>query len=373
MFDLRRLRGAGVVLASLAAAMSLVCSTLALSIGRDPLRLLGNDWPTVTQVAYERAGKRVSGVIHRYEAPENRLGVLLGASALECGVDPRVLGPDDEIPLRWLTLNGYGSSAQDLEGMADIVLRSGLRPEVLILAMSPGMLARSETYLSPRDGDEPAAGSSALSRHISTRQWRALALELACIPRGILRSAFPERKRVCFRVRAVAQQTRMKWLRALGFEADVIFAPEAQPWFVDARWADGGHLSEKECAEIVDDWHRRGWLDAHEYSLESAQSQALVRLSQHCQWLKIKQIIVLMPESSALRAQVPHQAERYLSLALRTGLGPDAPAVVNLRDAVPDHRFRDPVHVDPSGREILSAQIRSIVLDELERTRLARR
>jgi hypothetical protein len=371
MIDVQRVRGSAAALGSLAVAMVAVCSMLALSIGLAPLSLLGNDWPTYTLVSHERTGKRLSGVLRDGLPPGSRFGVMLGASTLECGVNPALLGPDGEMPLRWLSLSGKGTTDVDLEGMAELVFREGLRPEILVLALHPSMAACSDDYLGDSDSQPEGVDTSALAQHVAARQWRELLSDLALLPRFVMRSAFPERRRLAFRLQYLTLRARTDLFQAIGLGAAVIFPPERDPWVVDPEWANGPHLSQPGVAAAMEGFRQRGWFDAAQYSPNSRQTQAIVRLSERCKSLKISELIVLMPESSAFHALVPSQAEESLSVGLRSAMGKHAPPIIDLRHSIPEERFRDPVHVDRAGREILSRQFRSILLEQLDQPRLA--
>jgi hypothetical protein len=373
MLDIQRLRGIAVVIGGVAAAMAVICSLLALSIGLAPLALLGNDWPTYTLVSYERSGKRVSGVLRQGLDRSRGFGLILGASTLECGVNPALLGPDSEMPLRWLSLSGKGTTASDLEGMADLAFREGLRPEMLALAVNPSMAACSDDYLADPDSQPQGVDVIALAQHLKSRQWHDVLSDLGSLPRVILRLGFPERRRVAFRLQYLTLLARTKLFRTLGYGAAVIFSPEPDPWLINPEWANGPHLSAAVVAAAMDGFRQRGWFDAGQFSPGSVQTQAIVRLALRCLQLNVRQLFILMPESSEFHARVPPQAERSLSRALRMAMGPSAPPIIDLRRSIPDEYFRDPVHVDRTGREILSRAFRSILIEQLEHSRVARR
>jgi hypothetical protein len=355
------------------AATAAICLALAMTIGLAPLALLGNDWSTYTLISRERTGKRISGALHEKTGLRTRFGVIVGASTLECGVNPSLLGPDSEIPLRWLSLSGRASTATDMEAMAESVFQEGLRPEVLILAINPTLVARADDYLGDADSDVEGFDLPKLLSQVRAGQWREACSDATFMPRGILRLAFPQRKRVAFRLQYLTLLARTAIFRSLGLGAAVIFPPEPEPWVVNPEWANGPHLSGEAIAAMMEGFRQRGWFEAARYAAENTQTQALVRLSQRCRTLKIKQLIVLMPETSKFVALVPPEAEQSIASALRAALGAEAPPIVDLRHSIPDEQFRDPLHVDRSAREILSRHYRSILLDLIDQTRLARR
>ena len=68
-------------------------------------------------------------------------------------------------------------------------------------------------------------------------------------------------------------------------------------------------------------------------------------------------VVLLLPESSSLRALIPPEAMSCLREALGRGFGPDAPMVVDLRAAIADDQFHDSIHPNKSGREATTRQL----------------
>src|SRR5947209_3948483 len=153
MYDPARLKGvivaAGVVALALAGFGALSIATA----GGRPSWLSGGD--STIEGGQERVvGGRIAGVAARARSGQGEdlanLGVILGSSAVGMGLDPRSLeaeaGP--KVPARWLSLYANGANLADLHDLAGLLFASDLRPRLLVLGIHPGLLARSDDYLS---------------------------------------------------------------------------------------------------------------------------------------------------------------------------------------------------------------------------------
>ena len=69
-------------------------------------------------------------------------------------------------------------------------------------------------------------------------------------------------------------------------------------------------------------------------------------------------VVALFPEHSAHRELMPENASRYLLDAVR-GSSASPPAILDLRDAIPDADFIDTYHLTMTGRRALSERLGS--------------
>ncbi|MBV8458628.1 MAG: hypothetical protein JO122_18670 [Acetobacteraceae bacterium] len=95
----------------------------------------------------------------------------------------------------------------------------------------------------------------------------------------------------------------------------------------------------------------KGWTDPAAYSSEGANARALIALVRAARAPGIEVVILLLPEGTTLRTSIPPEAMRCLRDTLTRGFGPAAPPVIDLRAALPDSMFHDPLHPSLAGRQ----------------------
>ncbi len=368
MLDVNRLRATGLVLASIAMAIAGCAGLLLATLGRNPGTFLGSDWPTYSLASYETSGGRISAFERAGGPGGSRWGAIVGASTLECGVSLEKLGPDQEQPLRWLSLNGKGSTGEDLVGMVNLLFQDGLHPEAVVLAINPGMLARNKDFLADPESDAARFDPAILVRHIGARRWRDVEKDVGALVVSGIDLALPQRLRVSYRLQYLIQQAKRYVCERLGQKCSAVFYPARELWTNRAEWANRAPLNESEIRRQLDGLTKRGWLDAGCYATGGSQIQALVGLSRRCAERKVKELIVLLPETSRSRSMVPREATLNLRLALNDALGSEAPPIIDLRDMLPDSMFLDLVHLNGEGRDALTPRLRKILCDELGAT-----
>jgi hypothetical protein len=346
---LRRLRGVLTMLSFLALTLGACSAVLSLTIGRDPRTFLGSDWPSYTLISHQNAGSQVSGVLKEGPRPGTRVGILLGSSTLECGVDPTALGEGTSMPWRWVSLCGKGTTTAVLEKMGEKWFKSRLRPEVLVLAVNLGMLAQAGDYMADRDAEDVTFDPKSLAKHLAARRWRAAADDLRTLCVSVPNRVFPARTRVNNRTQYGIFLTRTALFDSIGLGTDVIHNPAPNPWVLDPYWARGPHLSESEIRTQLAGYTERGWFDAANYSVGGPNTRALVNLIGKARSQGTEVVLVLMPEKAIIHKLVPAQAEHVMRTALREAFGDETGLIIDLRDSMPEKLFRDTTHLDPDG------------------------
>jgi hypothetical protein len=278
--------------------------------------------------------------------PHERLGALLGSSTLECSVDPALLETESKgRPIRWLSLTGPGVNAGDLERMGRLLLRSGLRPDITVFVMSPGVLAQTDSFLS----DPVAFDLAAVRRHLAERHPMLAKEEAESILLAPWNRAFPNRTRVSHWLRTSLFQARLDLFAKMGYGVAHVFAPRHNPWLV-STWTQKQHAAPDFLETQMKGWRGKGWFNRASYSPDGPEMRNFLRLIRTLCDAGSEVVIVLVPESSRLRNSIPPAAVNSLATALNRAFGPTAPPVLNLRDAIPDPLFFDLVHLDPDGR-----------------------
>ena len=309
-------------------------------------------------------GRRISGVLaelrRRGKSPSDfDLGVVLGASAVGMAIEPKLLesSGDPGIPARWLSLYANGANLDDLRGLTDLLLGSGLRPRLLLMGIHPSLLARSDHYLS----DEAVFDPSPSLKAVASGRLRDAKDEFMMLMGAPLNAAFPNRTRIGHSSRVFVIAAKRRMFARLGMGAESLYVPDPDPWTVRLLFADPeeapGKLEEESKRASVRELNEgvllqglhgavrdKGWYDGANYSTEGQNARALVDIVRQARGRGIEPVIVLLPESSPMRASIPAEAMGTLRAVLRGAFGPGSPPVVNLRDSIPDAQFHDNVH-----------------------------
>jgi hypothetical protein len=353
MIDVRRLRGIMIALAAVSVAMGTCSLSARAVVGSKPAWLSSGD-STLEDGQYDLTGGLISGVSrlkNKGDGPE-RLGVILGSSAVRQGVDTEVLKEIDGGRTRWLSLAANGANVGDLAALAGLLFRSGLKPETLVLALHPGLLARTDTYLSDDAASHFFAPevSGGLGRLTAPLSGRASAL---------VRIAFPQRVRLNQRFRQALLGTRTALFASLNVPTGSLFRADRDPFRDRAETLANADTAVRDWQ--MGQWRDKGWFERGAYAPGDKNARALVSMVRDARGLGASVIVVLMPESSPVRASVPPEAMRCLREALGRGFGPDAPPVVDLREALPDDRFSDTIHPDERGRREFSGRLTGVI------------
>ncbi len=363
MFDPSRYRGPAAAIAAVGLALA-GCSLVVQAAFRErPSWLSGGD-STMEGGQDAVVGRRISGVLaelrRRGKASSDLdLGVVLGSSAVGMAIDPKLLesSEDPRIPARWLSLYANGAHLGDLSGLAELLLGGGLRPRLLVLGLHPGLLARSDDYLS----DDVKFDPSPLRQAVKERRLRDAEDEFLLLMSAPLNAAFPERTRIGHNSRVLVIGAKRRMFARLGMGAESLYAPDPDPWTVRLLMPDpedaprraeeaAASASVRELNEGVRlrglraGARDKGWFDRANYSTEGYNARSLVAIVREARGRGVEAVVVLLPESSVMRAAVPAEAMDCLRAVLRDAFGPAAPPIVRpaRRDPRPDVPRRGP-------------------------------
>jgi hypothetical protein len=257
--------------------------------------------------------------------PSTTLGLLLGQSTLECGVDPAALDADDGLAIRWLNLFGEGGSIHKIADIADLALASGLKPAAVVLAINP-------YFLVGNDYDVMRAVEAETTRN-RVKPWvwtwdnRVLANHL---------------------VQVATHDARVRLARGLGLGLDALFAPEPRPWETETLRRPHRPADELESRLAYN--RRIGWLDPRRYGTSTSNAEALARLIRAFRSLGARVVIVEMPLRSTFRRALPPEARLAVEAVARDADPGHPVPIIDLEDEVSDDLFLDLDHLDPDGR-----------------------
>ncbi len=364
MFDPRRLRGA--LAALLVVMLAVIAGGLPLSpvVAGHPRWLPDSD-SLCDVVGFKSNLNRIGGVLRelreRGESPGGqRLGILIGSSSLEWGVDPALMpAMGGSRPMRWLSLSGVGASIEDNARMADLALRAGLRPELTLICIGPAPMSTRINVL-----DDPISPDlAALREHVAAHHPMLAKEDLESFLLVPLNRLLPNRSRIGRWSRLVLFDARLALFAALGYNLDSLGPPMDDPWSATPGWAKGDHMP-----DWINDNQFAGLSKAHifeaeSYSADSANCRHLVEYVRMLRGAGSEVVILLVPEAERRRIVTPPEFLATLREALRRAFGPDAPPVLDFRDAMPPSALLDLSHLNPGGRAAFTERLGRALLD----------
>jgi hypothetical protein len=327
-----------VVLTALALVLALVDVALRASWGILPESLLRNEYLKPDDLA--QLGGRVVAV--EAAPPKEPLAVLLGFSTVrEAFVPSRLANEPGGAQFKWLNLGGSGASFFELKYYVEPLLRSHLKPELVVLGMHPVWMAGRLS--NPKLVD---AGPGTVLATLSRRRFGELKAEV--IEWSWL--AF-NRNRTNLGLRRVFAWSREAVFLEAGLPQSVLYPPSRDPWREERRYE--GQVDEKLRATQMGAWERFHWFETEHYGETAREAADALAVIKACQALANRVVLVYMPEGEALRERIPPAAqaafEREVLARLET-----RPLVIDLRAQLPESAFYDHIHVNESGRPIAS-------------------
>lgn len=342
MFVLYRYRGPAVVLIALLVCLVVVDLSLTAAVGLTGRWLPGGEMPADLQV-YRTTGGKLTGVTAGATpvgiGTGTPFGVMLGMSGLGASVDSRVVEDHDGLPVRWLNLHGWGGNLHVVRSIADLIPMSGLRPDAVVIALQTNMLVGQDF--------ETAHGVIASNQGKRLKPWIWV---------------YNNRVVVNHLTRAFELATKLELCRSLGFGLRAVFPP------VPERPATPRNLPDSTAAQLeqkMDYGRKIGWFDPKRYSPDSPNARALVAVIRQARARGAKVGLILLPERSQYRAEIPPEAVRCLAEINRRDFPDDPVPVYDLRDRLPDDQFRDLLHVKTAAKERVSVLVGRCVRDLL--------
>lgn len=326
--DLRRYKPivfSAILIASLLGAVDLLARAI---LGDKPAILFHGEKPLLWD-AYQRVGSRTAGLERiSQRQPNLQLGVVLGQSSSFRDIDPDLLDQSNDASTRWVVLNGFGGGFSRLNSYSRPLLRSRLHPKVIVLAIHPGMLVTSWTSLTPtalEDGNK--------------LQWSWL---------------MHHRDRVHQQLREHLGQLHMRWLDEFDQSAVARFRAAADPWRGHAYRVlphrQNDQIQQKQLAA----WRAFGWFDSAAYDINDPQADVFRQLVAACSDQTDRLVVLLMPESAALRKLEPSTMMTVMNQLVDEERIKHKIEVINAREAMSEDDFSDYIHLNPQGREKFS-------------------
>ncbi len=295
--------------------------------------------------AAERDGLRPDGA--------TGLGVLVGPSSLKWDVDPAALPLSlAGRHLRWLSLHANGANGLDSLRMGRYLLRSRLRPQVVVLALGPQSLATDLTTLAnPRSPD-----LHSLAGELGPFGFARMLMQSSLlIPQNW---ACPNRTRVGRWVRFGLLDARVDLFNGLGYGLDAPFAPADDPWSPVRIEYPTRQLSESALGYQLDVERRQDVaFNPDAYGPDEPNVRNVLAFVRELRSAGSDVILVFMPEMLRRRLALPPGALHGFEQAMHREFGNAQPPVLDFRDAMPDDSFYDLLHLDPNGRTAFTERL----------------
>ncbi len=342
MIDLRRYNGLLAVALGLAAVGALLNLLLLAAFGSDPAVFSDPD----RQLAWnqlKRLGSQVAGV----EAQMRRRGldnqppfaIAIGQSTTLRGIDPDTLKEHAQPNMRWLVLNGFGSSFVKLHYYAQPLLASELRPQTVVLGLHVSMLV-GQNRGNDFNSDEQASPQPAKTRSV---KWNWVRRQRANVSHFTSMFLF---------------ERRLELNRWLNTGAVGLFPPTNRPWKSSARKPLPPRREDKFLLRQKNGWRDFGWYTPRAYDTANQHAEAFRNLVAGCDDLGAKRIVILLlPVTSDLRGWLPPQAQTRMQELIDQVKATHPVTVIDMQDAMPDDAFADYAHLNPAGRAVFSRML----------------
>lgn len=268
--------------------------------------------------------------------------LVVGLSTAREDIDAPVIEQAVCSGSRLLNLGSSGGSFSELSYYLKALDRTQLHPVAVLLAVHPVWMA-----------SRIALPDSSVSTWEAARRIRGPEGAVAA-SRLALRSLWIHTNRNAIHTVLTNELLRFRWAITAPFGLTL---PALVPMSSDDPWAPrfsykGSHANSEFRDGQMRSWKALGWFDADVYAARGPEADAAIEIAKRSARLTSQSVVVLMPESSTLRANAPPAAEMSLRAALAEG-GFDFP-ILDFRTALPDSQFYDHAHLNASGRSRFS-------------------
>ena len=158
-------------------------------------------------------------------------------------------------------------------------------------------------------------------------------------------------------IRGQLAHARDRVLLGFGVGFPAVHPPIANPWSESPLRTGGFDVTQAKTQMVM--WKLEHWFEPSWFEHADDEIEALAEVIEGSQRAARHVVIVLMPESSVLRAAVPVTASAAFRRALARVHEP--PPVFDLRAMMPDTDFADHIHVNAAGASLLSARVAALV------------
>ncbi len=341
IYEIRR---GGGILAALATVgvMMAGCGAILHAI-LDPIadRLRERDQSFMVSVSYGVGARRMLGILR--DPPSSKLGVLLGPSVLQQGVDPALLTKEMDGAYRWANLR-LPALAEDNRRFVKLLYASGLRPDALVLVANVGIQVSDLDTRAELAWYDPRI----LIDHLAHRKLELARADLIDITMIPWRYVFPYRGHVFTIVDRALYASKLAMFSDRKTPFAALYPPDPDPYV--EPFPALNPRTEVADQEILKFIGRKGWFDASRYRTDSRNYRQLVELFRTAHSHGTRTFLVLVPESAPYRERLPANAADPILQGFPRDLGEAAPVVLDYRKLLPETEFADVNHPNHNGR-----------------------
>jgi hypothetical protein len=331
------------------AAAVVVGSTLLLDVF---LRLaLGHtpDWfpGTFDDNVFQQFGSRLAKVQQMQAAGQidtGRLIVALGISPVREDCDPAILAANDPDKRQWLILGAQGRTFATLDVYVRAFMAGNIHPRQAVLGILPTMLHEDDLAI-PVD-----AWMSRLPHHLRHFQIHHALLDVSWLYRNTT-SLVEETNLTKFEA-----TKRLRSFFGLPMSATYPLENDAfKSWTsVQEDRSDDAHMA-------LQWWGHQQLLVPEQFQSINRQVDAFAASVRRLRSTGAEVTLVLMPETSRLRAIYPPIVEQRFREALNIASAGLPLKLIDMRDSIADDFFWDDAHLNPRGRQIFSAKFPALI------------
>jgi hypothetical protein len=367
ILDFRQYREPAVVLIATAIALGCYGLLINAAFGRHDRWLLERDHSVLGLPPIEIGARRILGIVRdRADSPgqaDYQLGVLVGASTLECGVDPDSLSSQLGGRYRWsnLVVAGYPT---EYNTIVRLMYRHGVNPAAMVVVMNPSTLLPGASFEEERPRYDPAL----LRQHLTGFRLGHIKNDLVAMTLAPWNLSFPYRGQVFTLVDRSFLAAKLSVLDWLGMGLGGLYAPDPNPWYEDGgiELRYGPATTEEAKQEFLKGLENKGWFDPTRYRADGPNFALLLDIFRLAHAHGTRTFIAFVPESKRFRDRLPPESEYHLTHTLRKSLGPAAPVFLDFRTIAAEDQFHDPSHVNRAGKEHLTRSLAGALKPYLE-------
>lgn len=332
------LRMCGAVLLSLLVANAALVLTSAVFPDWLPRQFFGVDFLVENR-------ERAQGVAELYEegtlTDDDRFVVILGLSSASEGITLEELTYRSRDSVHFLGLGGAGRNMRDLARYAEPLITSDARPVLAVFAINLFHLV------------DPVSFTEGFIANMQKVQTGYDFLGI-----WMLRRRQDVKAAIDFRI----DRTRTSLFKYF----DVKLHNTADPWREFVRMGLPQTQLDSGWQKNIERYGQRGYYDADSFRRSTIQVGFFVELLTAFAKRNTDIMVVLMPEHSLLRARIPVTAMDALLEPLDLRFGVNMPAVVDLRDSIPDSGFKDISHLNQEGRKLFGEDFAAAISVQLD-------
>ncbi len=278
------------------------------------------------------SGSRAAGIAHAMASQKLKtLNLVLGQSTAFNDLDCQELERQCGVPTRWFTIGGAGNSFFKMENAVQPVFYGELHPHVCLLVIDPTDLIGYPMYIKVPGKTTPVE-ADAFNWRSESSVWMFSNKDYA---NRIIQSAY--------------DKARERIMGKIGLPLEVVYEPDRDPTRTPFPYS--GKARPETMALAMENFARLRYFRPESYRSDSFQALAFLKLVAECRHIGAKVVVMIAPESEAVRSRMPPAAMLCLKQVLDKAKQGGDLAVFNMQDAAPETSMYDFMHVHQEDRK----------------------